>query len=588
MNRPLYIWAAFAACLALVLGSMGFVSLTVMRLDSDSAAARRQAALEENVRLALWRMDSTLSPLVGRENARPAHAFRAFYPARRAYTKMYALLDAGDVQVPSPLLTERYPHVRLHFQFAPGGSLTSPQAPAGNMRDLAESGFASHEAIVQASGQLRELESLIDREALVSAVGAIEPAPLVAQKGIRLNAPPQGMQMRNLPVAQQELSANEWQARSRTAFQAATIANAPNVDVAATELRAGLMQPIWQGGELLLVRRAELGGRRVVQGCWLDWPAIRAELLADVTDLLPGAALEPLVRAGQDRQVRRLAALPVELIPGAVAEQALSDLSPIQISLLVAWAFALLAAFAVGAVLRATVRLSERRAAFVSAVTHELRTPLTTFRMYTEMLAEGMVTDEAKLRDYYQTLHAEADRLDHLVQNVLAYARLEKNSGSAGHAQVALAEVLDRVQDRLAERARQQDMQLLVQADPETLESLIEVDPEAIGRILFNLVDNACKYAASASDRRIHIDVTRSARSMEIHVRDHGPGVNPDQTRDLFRPFSKSAQAAAETAPGVGLGLALSRRLARKMGGDLVLQPGQEDGACFVLSLLRK
>ena len=71
--------------------------------------------------------------------------------------------------------------------------------------------------------------------------------------------------------------------------------------------------------------------------------------------------------------------------------------------------------------------LSERRGAFVSAVTHELRTPLTTLRMYTEMLADGMVPDEPRRRSYLQTLRAEADRLGHLVENVLAYSRLERN-----------------------------------------------------------------------------------------------------------------------------------------------------------------
>jgi len=68
-------------------------------------------------------------------------------------------------------------------------------------------------------------------------------------------------------------------------------------------------------------------------------------------------------------------------------------------------------------------------------------------------------------------------------------------------------------------------------------------------------------------------------------VRDHGPGVTPIDARRLFRPFHKSAAAAAASQPGVGLGLALSRRLARDMGGDLQLDPQVGDGACFVLVL---
>jgi C4-dicarboxylate-specific signal transduction histidine kinase len=68
-------------------------------------------------------------------------------------------------------------------------------------------------------------------------------------------------------------------------------------------------------------------------------------------------------------------------------------------------------------------------------------------------------------------------------------------------------------------------------------------------------------------------------------VRDHGSGVGPEGMRRLFKPFSKSAKDAAETAPGVGLGLALSRRLADRMSGSLEIDKKVRDGARFVLTL---
>ena len=69
-----------------------------------------------------------------------------------------------------------------------------------------------------------------------------------------------------------------------------------------------------------------------------------------------------------------------------------------------------------------------------------------------------------------------------------------------------------------------------------------------------------------------------------LTVRDYGPGLQPAPDR-LFRPFTKSVHEAANTAPGLGLGLALSRRLARSMAGDLRLDAGVTDGACFVVTL---
>jgi K+-sensing histidine kinase KdpD len=97
-------------------------------------------------------------------------------------------------------------------------------------------------------------------------------------------------------------------------------------------------------------------------------------------------------------------------------------------------------------------------------------------------------------------------------------------------------------------------------------------------------VDNACKYAASAEDRRIHLDIGLADGDATIALSDHGPGVRASDAWRVFQPFRKSAQAAANSAPGVGLGLALSRRLAADAGGRLALADANS-GACFVLTL---
>jgi len=280
-----------------------------------------------------------------------------------------------------------------------------------------------------------------------------------------------------------------------------------------------------------------------------------------------------------------LAALPVRLIPGPVPVQPIPWMSPVRLSLLVSWACILLGAGAVGLLLHGAVSLSERRGAFVSAVTHELRTPLTTFRMYSEMLEKGMIREEEKRREYLKTLCTESERLSHLVENVLSYARLEKRRTIGRVEDVTMEELIERLKEHLAQRAAQAGMEIVVEADGAARERSVRTDVSAVDQILFNLVDNACKYAASASDRRIHIGARFSNGTASVTVRDHGPGIAGRDARRLFRPFSKSASDAAHSAPGVGLGLALSRRLARSMGGDLRLHEGG-GGACFVLTLL--
>jgi signal transduction histidine kinase len=245
----------------------------------------------------------------------------------------------------------------------------------------------------------------------------------------------------------------------------------------------------------------------------------------------------------------------------------------------------LVAGAAVAVMVMGVVSLSERRGAFVSAVTHELRTPLTTFRMYSEMLAEGMVADEAKRRRYLDTLCAEGSRLSHLVENVLSYARLERGRHRGHTETVPVGDLLERMRERLARRAEQAGLSLVVDAGA-AADIPLEVDVSAVEQILFNLVDNAAKYAAGAADKRIEILASRVGRQVAVRVRDHGPGIARAEAKRLFRPFRKSAQHAAESAPGVGLGLALSRRLAGQMGGGLRVCPSHDgDGACLELLL---
>lgn len=365
----------------------------------------------------------------------------------------------------------------------------------------------------------------------------------------------------------------------------AVASNGATIEPPAPDAQATVMKPIWIGDELILARRVRIAGEDYIQGCLLDWPMIQRQLIASVRDLLPNAALSPVASATAAESAHLLASLPLRLDPGAAAISVDGRMSPVRLSLVGAWGALMLAALAVAMLLQGVVSLSERRGAFVSAVTHELRTPLTTFRMYAEMLADNMVSDESARRNYLQTLRVEADRLTHLVENVLLYARLERGRRGAQIAPVAVSQILEQAAPRLTDRAKQANFEIAIDADQTVRHTHVRADPTAVEQILFNLVDNACKYAAAAADRTLHLEARTAASFVELRLRDHGPGVDHRQRRLLFQPFRKSAQEAARTASGVGLGLALSRRLARDMSGDLLYSPESSGGACFVLRL---
>ena len=406
MTRPLHIWSFFALCLAVLLAAMGWVSFTAVRLDRAQQETAQQAEIEERVRLALWRMDSALGALVVEENARPYYAYQAFHATERAYTKGYTAIKQGDVLQPSPLLTYLPTNVLLHFQFTADGTLTSPQVPLGNERALAESSYTSRAKIDVAAARLGELQSLLNQRAgpdgysiagslgrWVDSSASTRPAAeslknrdllfnTCSTEFTNLSSPLALAQFPvDLPplnpsrqVAQSQLSRNsaEWNARNNVVQKQSLQSDAQAAQAiapASFNLSEGPFKATWIGPALVLARRVSVEGRPLIQGCWLDWENLRASLQASVGDLFPAGDLTPVAALNGDKDTRRLAALPARLVTGPVALEPLPFWSPLRISLLVAWSCVLLAALAVALLLNGAVSLSERRGAFVSAVT---------------------------------------------------------------------------------------------------------------------------------------------------------------------------------------------------------------------------
>ena len=259
--------------------------------------------------------------------------------------------------------------------------------------------------------------------------------------------------------------------------------------------------------------------------------------------------------------------------------------SPARSTLALTWLAFLTGMIAVAVTLRASIAFGQRRSRFASAVTHELRTPLTTFRMYSEMLADGMVKDKEQRQAYLDTLKAESGRLSTLVENVLAYARLEEGRAPRRPAATTLDRLLADVEPQLRQRAEGAGMKLVVDNVPDDVPLM--VDTEAVGQILFNLVDNSCKYCTEADDQTIHVTTSTSDGSATMCVRDHGPGVPESHAASIFAPFERGDRNLGDSTPGVGLGLALARELARNLGGDLKLSCPPDGGAAFELTLPR-
>ncbi len=451
-------WLLYGACAAVLLLALGWITAMVLRLETAELVARAGARRQESLRLALWRMDSWLAPHLAREVARPYFDYQAFYPRQRAYTRLLAPIRPGEVLTPSPLLTHRSDLFPLHFQLGPDGVLTSPQSPEGNLRDLAEAGYLTAEQIEVCAARLAQVDALMTKRQLLESCSVVEaiPAavPLDPTAAVATEAGPSRLKV-------------EWQKRQQLYLENVEAVD-QQLDLRAAgdsvpEVTVGTLVPIWllanDGSDraLIFARKVTVGVEEYFQGFTCNWPVLRAALLRQVNDLFEDAQLKPIDEpVTPSLREATLATLPATLDAGMSTDRVAAGWTPFRTALGLTWLAVLAGLAAVAVTLRSSIHYGEKRSRFASAVTHELRTPLTTFRMYTEMLAEGMV-DASKQSEYLNTLRNESGRLSTLVENVLCYAQLEEGRRPRRLEPVGLGVLLGRVLPSLRRAPKTRD-----------------------------------------------------------------------------------------------------------------------------------
>lgn len=380
-----------------------------------------------------------------------------------------------------------------------------------------------------------------------------------------------------VPPAQRR-ALEDYAARAQTLNDVQTGATAafgvPVVVEASSTTQVGALVPVWMPDAspplLVCLRRVIDEDGTVVQGFIVDWEALAPRLIAGVSDLMRGAELVPVTAVDSGFVSARMATLPVELRPDMVfAEQRVHEQPTARGAVLLAWTAGLGAIVIAVFAATAAVRFGERQARFASSVTHELRTPLTTFRLYSEMLRDGMVADEARLRECHETLVRESARLSHLVENVLSLARIERGAAPSHPMPQDLGATGWRslIQAVLAESAAGARCTVDVPDDIGT----VTVDLGTVTPILANLATNAAKYGASPDGvADIAVSLRLEGRSLIIEVADRGPGIPPAKRAAIWRAFDRAGADAGPHA-GVGLGLPLARALAERASGSLTL-----------------
>ena len=219
----------------------------------------------------------------------------------------------------------------------------------------------------------------------------------------------------------------------------------------------------------------------------------------------------------------------------------------------------------------AVIRHEQR---FSTEISHELRTPLAKIRAEAEIALRRRRTPGA-YRDALATILIGAERMSAVVDTLLAAARGEADARGAtcDAARAAAAAV-----GMCAELFDRRGVTVTVNGSDRPVH--IAADQEVVERILFPLIENGCRYAT----REVTVEVTTEGRRALVSVRDDGPGVDVDEVSRIFDPGERG-RAAGDGEAGAGLGLALARRLARQVGGEVVAEPAP--GGRFTVELPR-
>ncbi|MCX7597455.1 MAG: ATP-binding protein [Armatimonadetes bacterium] len=225
-------------------------------------------------------------------------------------------------------------------------------------------------------------------------------------------------------------------------------------------------------------------------------------------------------------------------------------------------------------------RMDAMREAMERSVSHELRTPLSSIRAYTELLLDegaGPVNEEQRL--FLQRVAMACDYLQTLVEDLLDLSRLRAGEMQVRNELIDLEAVLGEVVERLSQRIEETGATVTVSVAPEVCN--IVTDPTRLCQIVTNLVDNAIKFSPPSS--QVVVRAILDGSDVAIAVADNGPGIPESEREAIFREFYRGKSGAVQSRPGAGLGLAIARRVARLLGGELTVESEVGAGSTFWL-----
>jgi len=247
---------------------------------------------------------------------------------------------------------------------------------------------------------------------------------------------------------------------------------------------------------------------------------------------------------------------------------------------LVVGAVVVLASLALGLVRRQSA-LTQLRNDLVANVTHELKTPLASMRLLVDTLLDGETLHAPTAREYLQLIAQENLRLSRLIDNFLAFSRMERNKCAFDFKELPAAAIVEGAAAAVRERFQAPGCRFEVAPAPGL--PPVFADADALVTALVNLLDNAYKY--SGDDKRITLAAGAGNGSVRFAVTDNGIGLAPRDARRIFKRFFRVAQGPARAGGGCGLGLSIVEFIVKAHHGSVRVQSQPGRGSTFVIAI---
>jgi signal transduction histidine kinase len=228
-------------------------------------------------------------------------------------------------------------------------------------------------------------------------------------------------------------------------------------------------------------------------------------------------------------------------------------------------------------------KLAEMQMNFVAGVSHELRTPLTVIRTAAYNLRGRVAGNPAQVERYGTLIQDEAEKLTALVEQVLRFSRARAGHAVGEKAAVAVEGVIDEALH--SRRLGEGHSPIAVDKVFEPGLPLVMADEMALKHAVQNLLDNAVKYGTENSPW-IGVAAKRGPGEMvEIRVTDRGPGIPPEEQKEIFEPFVRGKRAQQDQIHGTGLGLNLVKKIVEAHGGQIRVESAPGQGTAFIMEI---